>query len=149
MNYSSKYANKVMPKCVWMEKSWTSQVTLTLKDELYTSASPTSFDTRNVGTFFEFEAAESVDQPGKLGVSIYLSVVKFLQNDHFLAQDFEENARGTANIIMPRFSNITQEFVATVVPGNHSLIGVFKDGGDETESKRVVVMMRVEMIAKE
>lgn len=125
------------------------QATVEVESDLYTGATPTAFETRNVGTTLEFEAAESAEQPGKIGLSIFLQVSKFLQNDHFMNEGYEKEARGIANIVMPRFSTISQEFVATVKPGNHSLLGIFKDGGDESEMKRVIVLMHMEMIAKE
>lgn len=117
--------------------------------DLYTGATPTAFDTRNIGTTFEFEVAESADQPGKLGISIFLQVVRYLQEDQFIVEGREDEARGIGNIVMPRFSNVTQEFLATVTPGNHTLLGVFKDGGDKTEEKRVIVLMHADIIAKE
>ena len=48
--------------------------------DLYTGATPTAFETRNIGTNFEFEAAESVEHPGKIGLALYLEVSRFLQN---------------------------------------------------------------------
>lgn len=124
------------------------QVHLEVKGDLYTSATPSAFDTRNIGTSLEFEAADSKDQPGKLGLAIYLAMVKFLANDQFLAEGHEDDARGVANIVMPRFSTVEKQFLATVKPGNHTLLGVFKEDG-EVGTKRVIVLMYVEVIANE
>lgn len=153
--YPTEYEPPELPQFVTggigekKEKGASTTTTVQVKGDLYTSAAPTTFDTRNVGTTFEFEAAESAEHPGEIGISIYLQLTQFLQYDQFLAEGFEKEARGTSNIVMPRFSNITKEFVATVKPGHHSLLGVFKSGKDETEPKQVVILMHVEMIAKE
>ena len=50
---------------------------------------------------------------------------------------------------MPRFSNVTQEFLAAVTSGNYTLLGIFNDGGDEMEEKRVIVLLNADVIATE
>ena len=152
--YPTEYEPPELPQFVvggvaGKNEGGSAQATVEVKGDLYTGATPTAFDTRNIGTTLEFEAAVSEENPGKIGLSIFLQASKFLQNDHFVVEGQEDDARGTANITMPRFSIISQEFVATVTAGNHSLLGIFKDGGDMTETKRVVILMHVEMIAKE
>ena len=57
--------------------------------DLYTGATPSAFDSRNIGTTFEFEVAESANRPGKLGISVFLQVVRFLQVDHFMLKGDE------------------------------------------------------------
>jgi len=152
--YPTEYEAPELPQFVvggvtGKEESGSAQANVEVKGDLYTGATPCAFDTRNIGTTFEFEAAVSGDHPGKIGLSIFLQISKFLQEDRFVVEGQEADARGTANIVMPRFSNISQEFVATVTAGNHSLLGIYKDGADMTENMRVVILMHVEMIAKE
>ena len=152
--YPTEYEPPALPQVVMggnaeKNKAEVGKVLMELGGDLYTSATPTDFDTRNVGTTFEFEVVESADQPGNFAISLYLSIVKLLQMDSFGVEGHEDKARGTQNIVMPRFSSINQEFVTTVKLGNYTLLGVFKEGGDLTESKRVVVLMHVDLIAKE
>lgn len=151
--YATEYEPPELPTSVGAvpgkkEGGGSAEVQLEIKGDIYTSATPTAFDTRIIGTELEFEAADSKEQPGKLGLSVYLNVVRFLENDSFLAEGHEEEARGVANIVMPRFSSVEKEFLATVKPGNHALLGVFKEDG-EPDAKRVLVLMYVEVIAKE
>lgn len=125
------------------------QVIIEMKGDLYTSATPLAFDTKNTGITLEFEAAKSADQPEEIALAIDFIAIKFVQYDHYSVEGNEDDARGVSNIVMPRFSVMKQNFLVNVTPGNHSLLGMFKDGADESDLKRIIVLLHVDLIAKE
>jgi len=117
-----------------------------IEGDAYLPATPTTFDTKLIGTTLEFEATRIPNNKEQIGLAILLEIIRFLGNDHYVREGLEEEGRGISNITMPRFGVNSQEFLVNVVPGKHCLLGIYKQ--DDAVDKRIVILLRAEVIAK-
>lgn len=110
---------------------------------LMTSANPTAFETRNIGTTLEVDAVVS-DDGETIDLNLAPELVTLLGNRYFTREGFEETAYGVDHIRMPLFYAIKTTTQVRVRPGKVNLLGLHKPHGDG--DRRILVILQVDLI---
>ncbi len=111
-----------------------------------TSAMPTAWEIRNVGTTLEFDPVLSSDHK-LISISLAPEIVTQLEDRYFTREDFEKTAYGVEHISMPTFYAIKDTVQIEATPGKYNLLGIHTPSDDT--SKRILVLLRADLISFE
>tara|TARA_R110002096_G_scaffold123315_20_gene266923 strand:+ start:165 stop:971 length:807 start_codon:yes stop_codon:yes gene_type:complete len=108
-----------------------------------TSANPTTFDCRNVGSTLEVDPVLSADLKS-IAINLAPEIVVRLDDRYFTQPGFEESARGIEHIAMPTFYTIKDTTQIEVAPGKYNLLGLHTPPNDSDQ--RVFTLLRSDLI---
>ncbi len=109
-----------------------------------TSAMPSSFDRRNVGTTLEVDPVLSSDHK-LIDLNLAPEIVTRLEDDYHIREGFEKSAKGVEHIFMPTFYAIKDTTQIEVAPGKYNLLGIHTPHDDL--AKRILVLLRADLIS--
>jgi len=110
-----------------------------------TSASPTKWETRNVGFTMELEPIAR-SNTNSIGISLSPEIVTRQEDRYFTRKGYEDTARGIGYISMPTFyqNRITTQIVSA--SGKCNLLGILTPHDDK--SRRILVLLQADLISR-
>ena len=109
-----------------------------------TSATPSAFECRNVGSTLEVDPVLSSDHK-LIDLNLAPEIVTRLEDHYFTQKGFEDRAYGTEHIAMPTYYTMKDTTQLEVAPGKYNLLGIHTPHNDP--DKRVIVLLRADLIA--
>ncbi len=109
-----------------------------------TSANPTAFETRHVGTTLEMDPVLGADNT-LIDLSLAPEIVEKIGVDYFTREGFEHTSRGIDHMWVPVFYTMKDSTQLTVAPGKYHLLGLHTP--HEDPSKRILVLLRADLIS--
>lgn len=146
MFYPSEYDPPEVPNVVGSvgsEKTPASEAGSSLARTYLTSANPTAFECRNVGTTLEIDPVLTADN-SLIDLSLAPEIVEKIGEDYFTREGFEHTSRGIEHMGMPVFYTMKDSTQITIAPGKYHFLGIHTPHDDP--DKRVLVLLRADLI---
>ncbi len=107
-----------------------------------TSATPTAYETRNVGLTIEIDPV--IGKGNKIvDLNLAPEITTRLADRRFTRPGFEHSARGTENVSMATFYKMQTTTQITAIPGNYNLFAIHTPHDDP--AKRIIVLLKVDL----
>lgn len=113
------------------------------REVLMTSATPTAFETRNIGTTVEVDPVLSAD--GKLcTISLAPEMITLEGRQFYTRPDSKKVPWGVDHISMPLIYTMKTSLQLKAKPGNYNLLGLFTP--PQKSKKKVIGLLKVDLI---
>ena len=110
---------------------------------LMTSATPTAFEARNVGTTVEVDPV--LEEGGKLAtISMAPEMISFEGLDFYIKPESKNVAWGTDHIAMARFYAMKTSLQLKAQPGNYNLFGLFTP--PNKPKRKIIGLLKMDVI---
>ncbi len=110
---------------------------------LMTSATPTAFETRNVGTTVEVDAV-LLDGGELATISMAPELISFEGRDFYIRPESKNVPWGVDHILMPLFYTMRTSLQLKAQPGNYNLVGMFTP--PNKPKKKVIGLLKMDLI---
>ncbi len=110
---------------------------------LMTSATPTAFETRNVGTTVEVDAV-LLDGGDLATISMAPELISFEGRDFYIRPESKDIPWGVDHISMPLFYAMRTSLQMKAQPGNYNLVGMFTP--PNKPKKKVIGLLKMDLI---
>ncbi|MEM1441480.1 MAG: hypothetical protein AAGF67_04010 [Verrucomicrobiota bacterium] len=109
-----------------------------------TSAMPTAFECRDVGTSLEVDPVLSGDQR-QIDLNLTPEIVKRIGENYYTLDGYEKESPGMEHVATPLMYTIKDTLSMRVTPGQYAILGIHKPH-DDTE-RRILALLRADLIS--